>query len=388
SLRRFIAVYRFRRYVTARHSRRTKPTVGSLPAGVLDSSDIFRGWSSSMVEGVLASAYSQTWYGGSFIAYPREPQRFVYIVTEGSTCEIRHRQSTTAVSSGSSGLRSSLSATPVDSSLNNNGGKLPNHDLKRLSPSTKNAEILRTYQTPVVLKANAALVQHVGGAEVGIFAVTSCTVVVLLVSEVERIFRTDTSSLSESARAAVCERYKSIRQDRSLVFLRGRMTSLEREVQADALAAKAAAAARVLGTVVEDAEHPVVNNDTAGGNGGGGETQTTANHNAQTKPQEVLSLNLRSSKLLEHLNKEQERLVIAKLIPQSYFAGESILDKGQDDFKNIYFVLRGTVVAVSKYRDDAAAHDDPLSASRRQSRRRSARGASSAGLSLSQNGGG
>ncbi|CUG90440.1 Hypothetical protein, putative, partial [Bodo saltans] len=182
SLRRFIAVYRFRRYVTARHSRRTKPTVGSLPAGVLDSSDIFRGWSSSMVEGVLASAYSQTWYGGSFIAYPREPQRFVYIVTEGSTCEIRHRQSTTAVTSGS-GLRSSLSATPVDSSLHN-GGKLPNHnDLKRLSPSTKNAEILRTYQTPVVLKANAALVQHVGGAEVGIFAVTSCTVVVLLVSE-------------------------------------------------------------------------------------------------------------------------------------------------------------------------------------------------------------
>ncbi|CUG90442.1 Hypothetical protein, putative, partial [Bodo saltans] len=160
----------------------------------------------------------------------------------------------------------------------------------------------------------------------------------------------------------VCERYKSIRQDRSLVFLRGRMSILEREVQADALAAKAAAAARVLGTVVEDAEHPVANNDTAGGNGGGGETQTTANHNAQTKPQEVLSLNLRSSKLLEHLNKEQERLVIAKLIPQSYFAGESILDKGEDDFKNIYFVLRGTVVAVSKYRDDATAHEDPLSA--------------------------
>lgn len=340
-LQRFWTCFRFKRWYKSLKARRLPLTAAALPAAAVEGSDIFRGWSSAMLDAAFSrSAYVQVINGGTYIAYPGEPPRFVYFLLSGALAEVRP------------------------------AARRPHGKPKGCGVAQGTADIVAQHVVPVILRASAALVEEPIDSSVGLYAVTNCHVALVPVLDVERAFRAvDENS---SLRQQLAARYKNIREDRTATFLQSRYAQLGRDMQQASTAATAAAAALVLSAAPSPQSAvpsiPAVKAGSPGARGdasppeasprpGAKEAVPTSSHH--------LVLSLKSSSLLHNLTVEQERLLLPKLQPLSYFEGDNILAKDSDDFRNLYFILRGSVVAISRYREGADPH------SRRMSRRRS-----------------
>ena len=276
------------------------------------SQSMFDGWPSSAVTAVLEKSFVQPFSHLSFVAYSREPLRYMFLLLSGSAVEIER----------------------VDP-------RIKSHNLRR------NSRVVATYTAPCCIRDTVALVDDSFASSL---LVTSTSVLVVVpVAAVEEEY----VAMPQQLRDKLDPKYKAVREERVRQLLHN---IFKLSISADRSATGAT---------------PIFSLSASGPDGSGGAdegatgtlrdiipaTTTLSSAVPSSSPPSAaaipkdMCLDIRRCPLFATISPVQERMLLQRLVPKSFFQGEIIVSKDNPGDPALFFVVRGTAVGFTKYRD-------------------------------------